>query len=283
MLNLIKIPLMSLGIIIKAPEGLVLAAESRITLGVPVNTPQGKQQIHVNFDNANKLLKFNEPYNKYGVVTYGLAALGGVRTAQSLIPEFETYLQENPAKTVIEFAQRLGEFFDSQWKILMPKDFKPQPGQGMIFNVAGFDDNEPYGTIYQFEVPTNLKPIEQNAKIGDQHQFGITAGGQNEIMARLLLGYDPKLPNILIQTGLATADQLNKVLKPALDKLKLQVPFQLMPLQDCVNFAVLLIRTTIDTQSLSIGIRGCGGAIDVAIITKKNPLKFIQEKNITVI
>lgn len=274
---------MSLGIIIKAPEGLVLAAESRVTLGVEVGTPAGKQQMHVNFDNANKLLTFNEPYNKYGVVTYGLAALGGVRTAQSLIPEFETFLHDqNEALTVFKFAEKLSNFFQSQWKALMPATFSVQAGQGMFFNVAGFDDNEPYGIVYQFEIPTKPVPVEQNPKIGGQHQFAITAGGQNEIMARLVLGYDPRLPQILLQKGLVTADQINKVLMPALEPLKLQVPIQLMPLQDCVNFAVLLIKTTIEAQSLSIGIRGCGGAIDVAIITKNNPLQFIQKKNITV-
>lgn len=274
---------MSLGIIIKAPEGLILAAESRVTLSVEMLSPVGKQQIHVNFDNANKLLSFNKPFDKFGVVTYGLAVLGGVRTAQSLIPEFETSLKEETEPlTVLRFAEKLSAFFHSQWKSLMPEGLSILPGQGMIFNVAGFDDNESYGTIYQFEVPTKLTPIEQSPKIGNQYQFGITAGGQNEIMARLLLGYDPRLPNILIQKGLATADQINRILKPELEQLKLQVPIQLMPLQDCVNFAVLLIRTTIDAQSLSIGIRGCGGSIDVAIITKNNPLQFIQKKDIKV-
>lgn len=46
--------------------------------------------------------------------------------------------------------------------------------------------------------------------------------------------------------------------------------------------AVLLIKTTIEAQSLTVGLRGCGGAIDVAIITKDSDLKFIQKKNITV-
>jgi hypothetical protein len=274
---------MSLGIIIKATEGLVLAAESRVTLSAQINTPgMPQQQVHVNFDNANKLLSFNEPFDKFGVVTYGLGTLG-LRTAQSLIPEFETSLQGVDKNiTVLEFSQRLSDFFNQQWAVLVPKNFVSIPGQGMIFNVAGFDDNEPYGIVYQFEIPHKLTPVEQNQKIGDQHQFGITAGGQNEIMVRLLFGYDPRLPNILVQKGLATADQINKILTPALEPLKLQLPIPFMPLQDCVNLAVLLIKTTIETQSLSVGIRGCGGAIDVAIITKNNPLKFIQVKKISV-
>lgn len=55
-----------------------------------------------------------------------------------------------------------------------------------------------------------------------------------------------------------------------------------MPLQDCVNLATLFIKTTIETQSLTVGLRGCGGAIDVAIITRNSYLKFIKKKEIIV-
>jgi hypothetical protein len=269
---------MSLGIIIKATEGLVLAAESRVTLGAILNTPIGQQQINVNFDNANKLLSFNKPFDRFGVVTYGLGTLG-LRTAQSLIPEFETTIADVPNSiTVLEFSQRLSDFFHQQWQTLMPNNFVALPGQGMIFNVAGFDDNE---IIYQFEIPGRLVPVEQNPKVANQHIFGIVAGGQHEVMSRLMTGYDPNLFNILIQHGFLTQPQLNQII-PLLEPIKLQTPVQFMPLQDCVTLAVLLIKTTIDAQSLSIGMRGCGGAIDVAIITKNNPLKFIQKKNISV-
>jgi hypothetical protein len=269
---------MSLGIIIKATEGLVLAAESRVTVGTMVASPMGQQQIFSTFDNANKVLCFNPPYDRFGVVTYGLGTLG-LRTAQSLIPEFETSLQEQEASlSVFEFAQQLSNFFNAQWQLLMPANFI---GPGMIFNVCGFDDNEPYGKIYQFEAPNSLIPTEQNASVNGQHQFGISGGGQHEIMTRILLGYDTRLLAILVQNQILTQAQINNIM-PLLEPLKLQAPVQLMPLQDCVNLAVLLIKTTIEAQSLALGLRGCGGVIDVAIITKNKPLTFIQQKKITV-
>lgn len=271
---------MSLGIIIKGTEGLVLAAESRVTLMAQMQTPTGPQQLPVYWDNANKLLSFHSPYDKFGVVTYGLAVLGGVRTAQSLIPEFEAALQEQAPTSVLDFAQRLSTFFKAQYDTLMPNVNIPV-GQGMIFNVAGYDDNEPYGKVYQFEIPNRLEPAEQNPKIGEQYQFGLSGGGQHEIMSRLMMGYDPRLFAILMQNGFLNQQQITQIM-PFLEQIKLQTPVQLMPLQDCVNLAVLLIKTTIEAQNLSIGIRGCGGDIDVAIITKNNPLTFVQKKNITV-
>lgn len=280
---------MSLGILIKAPEGLVLAAESRVTLtaqfvptqqpGNPAPAPLPQQSLSVNFDNANKLLTFNAPYSRYGAVTYGAGAIG-LRTAQSLIPEFETSLHGQDNLTVLEFAQSLSNFFVNQWQQSnLPIGVL---GQDMIFNVAGFDDNEPYGKIYQFQIPNAPNPIEQNQTINGQHQFGITVGGQSEIVSRLLMGYDANLFNILIGAGIITPQQFQNQITQLLQPLRLQTPIQFMPLQDCVSLAVLLIKTTIEAQSLTVGLRGCGGAIDVAIITKDSDLKFIQKKNITV-
>jgi len=101
---------MSLGIVIKAPEGIVLAAESRVTL----TANQDKNQIHVNYDNATKLLSFAEPHNYVGVVTYGLAAIG-LRSAHSFIPEFESALPDNRI-SVCEFAEKMRDFFVIQWE-----------------------------------------------------------------------------------------------------------------------------------------------------------------------
>lgn len=80
---------MSLGIVINAPEGIVLAAESRVTL--TAKPPGGSNPIHVNFDNATKLLSFAEPNDVIGAVTFGAGAIG-LRTAQSFVPEFEASL-----------------------------------------------------------------------------------------------------------------------------------------------------------------------------------------------
>jgi hypothetical protein len=79
---------MSLGIAFKGPEGIVLAADSRVSL--TANAP-GKPPITATFDNAIKLLQVKG--QKYvGAVTYGLGAIGQQepRTAHSFVPEFET-------------------------------------------------------------------------------------------------------------------------------------------------------------------------------------------------
>jgi len=51
-----------------------------------------------------------------------------------------------------------------------------------------------------------------------------------------------------------------------------------MALQDCVDLAIFFIRTTIIAQKLTIGLRGCGGPIDVATITRRDGFQYIQKK-----
>jgi hypothetical protein len=56
------------------------------------------------------------------------------------------------------------------------------------------------------------------------------------------------------------------------------LPIDVMALQDYIDLATFFIRTTISGQRLTVGIRGCGGPIDVAAITRNNGLQFILKK-----
>jgi hypothetical protein len=264
---------MSLGIVVKGPEGLVLAADSRVTLG---SQQPGQPPTLVNFDNATKLLSFGEPsianpHRYIGAVTYGQAAIG-LRTANSFAPEFEEKLPDKRIE-VSEFAKRLSDFFIEQWQSVMPEKYT---GPSMTFVVGGFNDGEPYGRVYLIEIPNAPAPIEQNPQPGE---FGITWGGQREFVDRLLQGYDHRLPK-LIQDALHLKSAQMSGLEKTLQPLQMSIPVQMLALQDCVNLAIFFIRVTIEAQELSVGIRGVGGDIDVATVTRKEGLQFVQQKKI---
>lgn len=260
---------MSLGIVIKGPEGLVLAAESRLTLSVD---PPGGKSLHVNFDNATKLLSFSTPNEAVGAVTYGAAAIG-MRSAHSFLPEFESGLPPERLK-VKDFADRLSTFFTDQWKSAnLPT---PPLGQGMTFVVGGFDDGEPYGQVYVFEVPGAPDLKHQNT--GDN--FGLTWGGQREWVDRIVQGYDGRLADVLQKTLSLDPTALAAVMTNLQGQLQMPVPIAALALQDCVDLAIFFIRTTIVAQKLTVGIRGCGGPIDVATITRRQGFRYVQRKRI---
>lgn len=261
---------MSLGIIIKGPEGVVLAADSRVTLTAQASVETSP--IHVNYDNATKLLSFQAPNNYVGAVTYGQAAIG-LRTASSFLPELEAQLPDERL-SVEDFSTRLSQFFVDQWKNVMPDNYNGPP---MIFVVGGFDPEAPYGRMFLFEIPNNPQPQERSPR-----DFGMTWGGQREIVDRLIQGFDNRLIDLLLRHFDAPPDpeMVRSIRDSLIKELQLNVPIQAMALQDCVDLAVFFLQTTISGQSLTVGIRGVGGPVDVAVITRRDGFKYIQKKQI---
>jgi hypothetical protein len=272
---------MSLGIVFKGPEGVVIAADSRVTLHAQLIAPGGqKVLLPATFDNATKLLKVNGQ-NYVGVVTFGLGAIGNKepRTAHSFMPEFEAEITKESKNrmTVESFAKTLSDFFMRQWSIHQMPDPTEYNGEPIVFLIAGYDDEKsPYGRVYEVMIPKNPQAKEQIT-----NDFGAIWGGQREFVDRLLSGYDSNLLQIA-KSQLNLDDKQIKELGNACSKdLSIKIPYQFLPLQDCVDLSIFLIRATINLQQWTIGIRGVGGAIDVATITKVEGFKAIQQKQIT--
>ena len=230
---------MSLGIAFKGPEGIVLAADSRATLNVQVQTPQGVMLLPSAFDNATKLLKVNGQ-DHVGAVTYGAGAIGmqEPRTPHSFIPEFEASLQGKKRIGVEDFAKKLSEFFMERWtQGGMPNPV--QPGQDMIFLVGGYDSDAAYGRVFEIYIPSRPAPRE----LIPTGQFGAVWGGQGQIATRLLNGYDPTAPQVIrdflkapFQGKQGEPDPLDTELKT---KFSAKIPWQFLPLQDCVDLSIL--------------------------------------------
>jgi hypothetical protein len=261
---------LSLGIAFKGPEGLVLAADSRVTLSGPL--PGSNLLVQSHYDNATKLLKVKD-HDNVGAVTYGLGALGGrqPRTAHSYLPEFETELPTKARLSVEEFAGRLGDFFQARWG----EANTPSEAEAMVFLVGGFDEGEAYGRVFEVSIPGSPEPKEKSAG-----EFGITFGGQNEIAGRLLGGYDPRLEALVAANVHLNAAQTKNFRQKVLEGLAMPIPYQFLPLQDCVDLAIFLIKTTATLQRWTTGVRGVGGAVDVATITRTEGFRAVQEKRI---
>jgi hypothetical protein len=143
----------------------------------------------------------------------------------------------------------------------------------MEFIVGGYDEGEAYGKLFYCAVPTAPQPAEQH-----RDDFGIQWGGQSEISSRILNGYDDALlalvhsknPNINIDD---LKSEIGRVAGSS-------IPYQFLPLQDCIDLAMLMIRTTAQILDYQIGIRGVGGHIDVATITRKEGFQYVQRKEI---
>lgn len=273
---------MSLGIAFKGPEGIVLAVDSRVTLTAQVQTPSGHMLLPSTYDNATKLLKV--PGQEFiGAITYGVGAIGqqSPRTAHSFLPEFEALLLQMYEKdgkferlSVELFAQRLSDFFMEQWQTNMPPNVPKE--ENMVFVVGGIDEGAVYGRVFEIYIPNKPQPTEVFKKEGD---FGAIWGGQRQIVDRLIQGYDPMMLEMIRAQFSPTKHHFDQ-LQSNLNGLGIPIPFQFLPLQDCIDLSIFLIRATIAMQSWQIGVRGVGGAIDVATITQTDGFQPIQQKKI---
>jgi hypothetical protein len=283
---------MSLAVAFKGPEGIVLAADSRVTMmaqmnvAIPLAPPQGGgsapvQLIPSYFDNAQKLLRIEgQPF--IGIVTYGAGAIGAAspRTAHGYMPEFEAHLsgvcdaEQQERLTTLRVAQEVATFFHQQWTTEgMPPAPLPPGVQDMVFLVAGFDDGEAYGRVYEVHVPTALVPNEKT-------DFGITMGGQNDLVSRLMAGFDPKAVAV-VKAHLGLDDQQAAALAQVLQQnLGLPIPYQFLPLQDCVDLSEFMVSMTTTVQTWMFGVRGVGGDVDVATITRTEGLQPIRQKKV---
>jgi hypothetical protein len=144
----------------------------------------------------------------------------------------------------------------------------------MVFLVGGYDEKAPHGRVFHVTVPTAPKPVEFAAG-----EFGATWGGQRQFVDRLM-HFDPEITRHIYDALDVSADQRKPdTLELELrKKLGLPIPWQFLPLQDCVDLCIFLIRTTIQLQQWLVHLRGVGGAIDVATITRTDGFKVVQVK-----
>jgi hypothetical protein len=119
---------MTLAIACKGPEGLVLAADSRIIITTRLSDT--KQDFVANFDNATKLFGIDKHPN-VGILTYGSNVIGTAnpRGIHGFMAEFETRPSRRGGNAadrsqlkaanrgqlkVAEIARELGKFYGDQ-------------------------------------------------------------------------------------------------------------------------------------------------------------------------
>jgi hypothetical protein len=268
----------SLGIAFKGAEGVVLAADSRVTLMAEKQQPGPsgiKFVLPATFDNATKLL-FVPSQKWVGAVTFGVGAVGGSqpRTAASFLPEFDKELEQEPRLSVEAFATKLGEFYLRQWNAHMPKNVPK--GNDIVFLVGGYDEEAAYGRLFSLAVPSAPTPVEQQTG----QDFGALWGGQKAHADRIVQGFDDTVVAQIKDHLKLTDAQTTDLVRHLRDNNPMALPYQFLPLQDCVDLCVQLIRTTINMQRFSLDVRGVGGQIDVATITRMEGFKAIQQKQI---
>ena len=257
---------MTLIVSLRIPDGIVIAGDSlstmmgqgqwEVTTGVTCPNCDHQHQIQqklptspvpaATFSYAQKVFPF---CGKFGVGTFGTGLLAG-KSIYFAMRLFEQRLKENktPFKGVTEAAKRIGDeihdLLSEQLKLEGTSiETLPQNQFPLGFQVVGYDNTEPK-TI---EVYVGKKVRRRVRK-----QLGCTYSGSGEIVQAIWDLYE-RQP-------------------------EMQPPYPVFSLQDAIDYAEFLIRTTIAHQRFSQTIPNVGGDIDIALVTPFDGFRWIRQK-----
>jgi hypothetical protein len=246
-------------------DGIVIAADSRTSLH-----PSEPSRVFSDFTH-----KVFFKVADVAVATYGWAFLLN-RNIAGHMPEFaQQFADKQPS--VDEVCRELGEFFGERLErhCELGVDVVAEGATAMGFLVGGYDD----GVGRAFEVLLPSKAIEP---IADTTEGGGCWRGQTDVVTRLIKGAD--LEMLAVYAGQLGLEQQVADLNEGFTKLEYVLAMQGKNLQDAVDLAVLLIRTTIDIQRLTNGTigsprswPGVGGPIEIATVTAVDGFSWLQQ------
>jgi hypothetical protein len=260
---------MTLAISIVGGDGIAIAADSRTTLQTGVET-------RVLSDFTHKVFKVEN----VAVATYGYAFLSG-RNIAGHMSEFGQRFKAGQNPSAEEVSASLHEFFGQRFEQHVSESKEAPIPEGAIalgFLVGGYDGG--LGCLHEVTIPGGTV-----TKLTDSATGGGAWRGQTDVVVRLIKGADlDLLARFAAAEGHAAE---HAALKEQLAKMEYYIPFGQLNLQDAVDLATLLIRTTIDVQRLTHGTAGAlgswpgvGGPIEIATVTATGGFRWAQRTHI---
>jgi hypothetical protein len=231
---------MSLAVTVFVPGGIVMATDSRISA-----TRHEKRQVDGQERLVEQHIVLSDSANKVLALNetpVGISTHGAALIQNQMVESHILAFEEAEVEEdepVQSVADKLVDYFRRKFQ-----------GVEVGFHVAGYEFEDGQSVPYVFVRNTTRPDQDRRTNLNPEGQitYGATFSGDTHIVQRL------------IGNGAA----------PALS---------MMPLQDTVDFAIHLIRTTIDQLRFEPRHPSVGGPIDVLLITPSD-IGFVQRKEI---
>lgn len=250
---------MTIAIGVAVPEGLVLAADSRTTY-------RSSTGFRAATDHANKVFRISD---HCAAACFGWAFLNG-KVMSRVVEDFKATFADVPADPG-HIHQSLASFFEDQYNqhVKTTGQFVPPDQIAFGFIVAEYGANGE-GSLYRCYFPGKSPELVYSTE-----KAGVLWEGQFLAVYRLFFGFDPRVYAMLPPEIRAVADTV-----------RYNMTLQMATLQDAIDLAIFLVRTTLGVQRFTDGvlgapgdIEGVGGAIDVAVLTRDG-FSWVQKKQL---
>lgn len=256
---------------VKVRDGIVLATDSMTQISARL--PDGNFAVIKTYANARKLFQIqNLPI---GVMSWGTGNIGA-RSIEGLILDFardmETYVVKpfsvgRVAKGLLLFIK--GVYNEAH------KGSKVEQRPALGFFIGGYSPKGQFAEEFEFLLPRQSK----TKQVRPPDAFGASWRGIAIPFRRLYRGFDPRIPNELKSLGVS-----DDVIQQVFESGKWVLPFVYdgMPLQDALNHATFILRTTIDTATFEVGTAtSCGGPLQVATILPNGQWRWVEQPFLT--
>ncbi len=231
---------MSLVVTVYVPSGIVMAADSRMTVQRNDERVEGEQTTRVQqqlvlSDSAYKVVELRKL--GVGIAIYDAGIIDN-QPADSHVHRFEEEVLTTE-DDVLSVGDKFLAYFQESF-----------PGVAVGYHIAGYRQEERARVPHVLVGHTVREPGIRRVNVDENGttQYGITRAGDTLIANRLIdANYLPL--------------------------------FTAMPLQDAVDYAVHLIRSTIDTMRFEPRFPSVGGPIDVLAVTPEG-IRWVQRKEL---
>ncbi|MCE5280756.1 MAG: hypothetical protein LLG93_01525 [Deltaproteobacteria bacterium] len=236
---------MSLIITLYVREGIVMASDSRLSLNVQQESPQG-QSVLLSVGQSDSNYKTFLTPTRVGISTCGAAEINGVPVA-GYVESFINDIVAPKRLEVDQVAQETLKHFQS---------FTPSPA--IMFHVAGYKAQKPSSDQQVWVVEVAKGSVQ---RVNPPGQQGASWSGEADILARLL----------------QPVGQLDPAGKVVAQFPVHPIPWGFFTLQDAIDFAIFAVRSTIDAIRFQPRAKTVGGPIDVLVI-KPTEAMWVQRK-----
>lgn len=264
---------MTVAVVVKVYDGLVLAADSATTMDA------GHTQ-HV-YNNANKVFQLHRQY-PVGAMTWGLGALGAASIA-TLCKDLRRRLMGNdpafeewdltPNYTIEQVAGRCVEFFHDE--LIAPLFAGQSVPSALGILVAGYSAGASLAEAWEITfVDPSVRP--QPELVIPVDGVGWLAFAQPQATQRLFDGIDPHVHHQIRQV--LTPAEYAKI-EPIIRSAANNPALAPMPLADAIELAGMLVHTTEQFSHFLFGPDTVGGWIDIASLSRHEGFRWISRKH----
>lgn len=238
---------MSFIVTLYVPEGIVMAADSRLTMNLQLQMPDGNQMVQ-SFMASDTNQKVYLIGDRFGMSFCGEAAINNVPLAGFI----NTFIEEKISEKtdVTEIPDALIKYFNQVAN-------KPR----ITFHVAGYRVEDGISVPYVYIGHVNTGQIQQVNQQNGQNIYGCSWGGDSDIFARLMLP-------VKVRNHQGEWDELPQH----------EVPYNFFTLQDAIDFAIYAIDTTSQTIRFKMRPKTVGGPVDVLLLKPGVKPDWVQKK-----